>query len=381
MPLQSSASPSNPLRLSEILSEFAGTRETYITGSGTSTAPAGADWCVVKAWGAGGGGAGYDNDTFAVGQNGGGGAFVIKAFAVTAGVTQVGYSVGVGGGGGISGGVGAGNGGDTTISNAVSLTAGGGQAGAAGPGGQGAGGTATGGDPLSENGNSNGAAGGSQYGGGAAGFAPGGGGAGGSSPFQNGTAGQNGKVIIEWYDTAELKASILNRGGTYVPDIQLNATVPTSGTTEFSDYLSGSSVGFGPDVQLVSEVGATFNGVAVTSVTFSSDGTYEGNCSYSNEGAGAFISGNFSARPWASGYGAGTDIANYWIYAETITSGTSMSGTRDTWLQMNTNRTWTNSASAGDDFWELRFKIAASNGGTVIDEINIEFDSLGAGIN
>lgn len=379
MPLQSSASGADPLRLSEILAEFTCTREVYTSGSGTSTAPASATFCIIKAWGGGGGGGAYDDSISQIGQNGGGGGFIYKQVAVTGGSTQIGYSVGAGGAGGTGDNPGA-DGGDTTLSNAVTLTAAGGKGGG---GTAGAGGTTTGGDALSSNGSSNGNAGGQEFGGGtSANSGTGAGNYGGSSPFQNGSTGYNGKVILEYYTDARKKASALYRSGTYVPDNALNGTIPTSGTIELTDYLSTSSVGLGVDVNLVADVGSTFTGDCSTSISFNTDGTYDGSATIISGGSGSSTSGTFTGRKWASGFGAASVPTDYWIYAEVIGAGISLSGAAtNTWLQLNSTRTWTNLATTGDDIWALRIKIAASSGGTVIDQMDVDLESLAAGIN
>ena len=380
MPLQPSASGSDPLRLSEIIAEFTCTREVYTSGSGTSTAPAGATFCIIKAWGGGGGGGAYDDVGGQPGLNGGGGGFIYKQIAVTGGSTQIGYSVGGGGAGGTGDGQGA-SGGDTTLSNAVSLTAGGGTGGIAGTAGPG--GTTSGGDALSSSGSSNGNAGGQEFGGGtSSNSGTGSGGFGGSSPFQNGSAGQGGKVILEYYTDARKKASALYRSGTYVPDNALNGTIPTSGTIELTDYLSTSSVGLGVDVNLIADVGSTFSGQCSTSISFNTDGTYDGSATVISGGSGSSTSGTFTGRKWASGFGAASVPTDYWIYAEVIGAGVSLSGAAtNTWLQLSSTRTWTNIAGSSDDVWALRIKIAASNGGTVIDEMDVDLESLAAGLN
>lgn len=119
--------------------------DVYITGtSQTITAPANANFVVIKAWGAGGGGGGR---TIGVGGGGGGGGFVVRRMPVTGGSTQFTYSVGVGGTAQTGAGPG-GNGGNTTVSGGTTLDAGGGRGGTISDGG--AGGIASGGDYGSE---------------------------------------------------------------------------------------------------------------------------------------------------------------------------------------------------------------------------------------
>ena len=140
-------------------------------------------------------------------------------------------------------------------------------------------------------------------------------------------------------------ASTLYRNGTYVIDIEPNASIPTSGGLFLSNFYGASAVGFGPNVILTSEVGNTFDGTAAVSITFNTNGTYEGNASFNNPGLNAYIDGNFAPRPWASGYGAGATPTNFWIYAETLVTGFGvLNGPRDTWLSLSSARTWSATA-------------------------------------
>lgn len=382
MPLQPSANTTNPLRMSEIMGEHTCTRLIYRSGTDTVTAPGGANFCIIKIWGGGGGGGAYNDTAAQIGQGGGGGAFVYKQLAVTGGSTTLTYSVGAGGAGGTGDGAGS-AGGDTTITGGATLTAGGGSGGLAFPSGGGTGGSASGGDALSENGNSGtgniGSSGGAEFGGGLAGYGAGGGG--GTNPFQNGAAGENGAVIIEWYYSLfpSNKASQFYRDGFYVADNSLNSGIPTAGSFNLSSFLGTSAVALGPDVNLVAEVGQTANGQCSTSITFDSDGLYGGSATVTVGGTGQSATGSFTNRIWASGWGSGTSPSTYSIYAEVLVAGVSLSGTTNTWLQMNTTRTWTNSASASDDYWELRFKI--SDGTNIIDQMDVVLESNAAGIN
>lgn len=151
---------------------FSAFTETFTSGSGSRTAPVGATSVVIKMWGGGGSGGGGSYTDY--GGGGGGGGYVIKSMSVTGSITTFNWSVGTGGsiGGfdaeGIAGGA-------STITNAATLTAGGGARGRNGSSGGagGSGGSSTGGDAGSEVGAAGGNAGG--YGGNAGGIGDGGG--------------------------------------------------------------------------------------------------------------------------------------------------------------------------------------------------------------
>lgn len=120
--------------------------DVYTGGqSGTATAPADADFVIIKAWGGGGGGRNNPGPAGGSHGGGGGGGFVIKRMPVTGGSTSFTYSVG-------SGGAAAAAGGNTTISGGATIDAGGGGGGQVSAGG--AGGIAVGGDSDSEAGTS-----------------------------------------------------------------------------------------------------------------------------------------------------------------------------------------------------------------------------------
>lgn len=224
------------------------TTNTFNSGSGSITAPAGATRVRIKLWG--GGGEGGDSVWSAgagegfPGSSGGGGGYVEKVLSVTGGVTQYNYSVGAGGTGGGNNGA---NGGDTTVDDGGSLllVAGGGSGGdGASLGQEGlpvAGGTTNGAGDINVNGGDGTAAssGGNAPDGGAgalpnsgspaAGTAPGGGGGAGLAlsavQVYGGTAGAAGRVQFIWYAAA-------------VPEHENNVNIPSSGTLKIGDFRS-----------------------------------------------------------------------------------------------------------------------------------------------
>lgn len=167
---------------------------TYDSGSGSVTAPSGAQIAEIYVWGGGGG-----SSTF--GPAGGGGGFVFKRVLVTGGSTSISYSVGAAGAAGTAGGT------STATVSSTTYTATGGGGGSVG--GAGAGGTGSGGD-INDSGinggtgflpSLGGTAGGALYGGGSgglgiAGSAPGGGG--GTDVLNNAYSGAAGRVKIVW---------------------------------------------------------------------------------------------------------------------------------------------------------------------------------------
>ncbi len=172
-----------------LISSFDIAAQTYNgPASGTFVVPAGVTSITVEAWGAGGGGGGSNSNNNG-GSGGGSGAYVTGTFAVVP-LSNINYFVGIGGTGGpgnvnTNGGTGQ----ATTLSGAITLSAGGGVGGQRNTGAGGAGGTASGGT-ININGNQGGAGAGNT--GGLGGTAPGGGGAGGTAVAN--TAGGNGGV-------------------------------------------------------------------------------------------------------------------------------------------------------------------------------------------
>jgi len=188
--------------------------QTYISGSGNFTVPAGVTSITVQCWGAGGGGGGSSTSGQG-GSGGGGGGYTTITYTVTPGQLLA-YSVGTGGAAGAAGAAAAGTGGNTTFST---LAANGGTGGAGNRGTAGAGGSASGGSTNTSGSNgtlgtTTGGAGGAGANGGAGGTGstnaaggtgtpPGGGGgggedAGGGGGDRAGGAGAAGQIIITW---------------------------------------------------------------------------------------------------------------------------------------------------------------------------------------
>ncbi|RTK96716.1 MAG: hypothetical protein EKK64_03145, partial [Neisseriaceae bacterium] len=192
--------------------------DTYNSGSGNWTVPAGITSVQIELWGGGGGGGSGGAGSGANGASGGGGgAYCKKTLTVTPGQT-ISYTVGSGGTKGTNEGNG-GNGGSSTA-NSGAYTAGGGYGGLGGEDDNTIatlGGTATGGDinttggsstPVAS-GNNGGKGGDSPNGGtggiggvgglvGANGNAPGGGGGGGSKTDSDGGTGASGRVSFSY---------------------------------------------------------------------------------------------------------------------------------------------------------------------------------------
>jgi hypothetical protein len=146
--------------------------------SGVEVAPVGATQVVIELWGGGGGGGGSAISQISGG--GGGAGFAQKTMAVTGGVTTFSYSAANKGTGGSYPNHVGGNGGDSTVTGAATLTAFGGQGGktsqfaVGGPGGLG--GSQSGGDPPNSGPGAKGSIINNTNGGGASGEAFGGGG-------------------------------------------------------------------------------------------------------------------------------------------------------------------------------------------------------------
>lgn len=198
--------------------------DTFNSGSGNWTVPAGVTSVQIELWGAGGGGGQGDDVGGSVGATGGGaGAYCKKnALSVTPG-DIISYVVGAGGAGNTDVGVGcaAGTTGGTTTVAGGTYTAGGGVGGdSCGDAGNKAGGTASGGDVNTSGGNGaaqsaqNGTYGGDSPSGGTGGAtvasdvngnpgnAPGGGGSGGGKRAYGG-AGANGRVVFTYSENGD----------------------------------------------------------------------------------------------------------------------------------------------------------------------------------
>lgn len=356
-----------PAGLQKIKSEFglkdALSSNTYDSGSGSVTAPAGAEFVRIKVWGGGGGGLWVSSPNTYYG--GGGGGFALALVPVVGGTTSVSYSVGSGG---TAGSFSATNGGNSTVTvGAVTYTGAGGQAGQLTAGGTG--GTGTNGD-LTESGDTaptgiygyGGNAGGLPYGGGAggvftAGSAPGGGGSGwnGNLGSNSGSAGAAGRVTLDWLDlNSSNNLSGFIRGGTYVPNNSLYTDIPTSTTgLAISNFESKSKIllslpnwaGNGYDMYIWSEIiDNTGSGASAKSVlTVKAGGSiiytsfYDG-CATQIVPSAAFSNINSS---WI------TEGTNSGFYVYLTGTGDSVSGSAtDTLLELNTDRQWSLCADA-----------------------------------
>jgi len=279
----------SPVGFQKIRDEFGeitlGTTQTFNSGSGTVTAPAGAYIALIECWGGGGGGGGGSSGGGQyVAGGGGGGGYSSQYVLVTGGSTTFNYTVGAGGSGGAV--FANGNNGSNTIvtsstSNpAANVIAGGGFAGrtytgTSGNFGQaGFSGIPWGGDTLKYNvifamgpGDSyTGGYGGTPYEGGSGGTGvaygnggngnnPGGGGAGGSTiqydesepPAIIGTVGGNGasgRVKFTWYTTTSASNfAAYVRGGAYVPNyVGLSSISTTSSGLGIGQFLNAENV-------------------------------------------------------------------------------------------------------------------------------------------
>lgn len=143
------------------------------------------------------------------------------------------------------------------------------------------------------------------------------------------------------------------RGGGIVPDIAANSNVPTSpGTISYSNFYGASNAGpnnFGfLNIQDFGFKSATAGIVFVTSGTLSYIG--------SNPPAAA----DWHAPAPVTGVGS-----NFWVRATGSAAGGTLSGALNTWLQLNTNRTWSVSTNIPGEaaFASLDFEIGTSSAG------------------
>lgn len=161
------------------------------------------------------------------------------------------------------------------------------------------------------------------------------------------------------------------------------ATAGATGTTSVTVAAAAKgafiTLGIKPSTSYDSSVRVT--GPAVTSVAAIQDYQYGGSAAFAqislNSDGTVTTSGSSvtSRSTWLSNSTSG---ASYWVRATTISnSGLGSSfGTTGTWLQLNTNLSWSVNAQTDgvtnyDESWSLKFEFATDSGGTTIVATNV----------
>ena len=111
--------------------------------------------------------------------------------------------------------------------------------------------------------------------------------------------------------------------------------------------------------------GGTSHAQHTASVTVTIQFNRAGTVTISKTAAASWIVGPVANHNWAAVPNS-TVGDNFWVRA-TNTSGTPSTGTTGSWLQMNSDRVWTVSATvSGSKNWSATFEIATDSGGASI---------------
>lgn len=175
------------------------------------------------------------------------------------------------------------------------------------------------------------------------------------------------------------------RGGINVPDTPANSSIKTTTSSmSFADYYGASSA---PAITVVlnSTYSETTSGVDVTSPYYSqADITInfenDGDLTVDRYSTPTTIgNGTFALTGWLSPAGQPTSVTDDYEIRATLSSGTTPSGTMNTWLNLGTTRSWTLSVSRTSSLGitsascVVLFEIRPAGGGTVLDSTSITF--------
>lgn len=156
------------------------------------------------------------------------------------------------------------------------------------------------------------------------------------------------------------------RGGTYVPDIPANSSVPTSGPITIPDDF------YGAESSTVTLSGHTITssgqGTQVAQVIARTDGTMDENTT--SGGTAQIDSSTDWIRPTSEA------SSSHEIYCEVLTGSVTGDST-GTWLAMTADRSWSRSSTSGLQTASIRLHIRYNGGSTLNSgDYSLEADSF-----
>lgn len=178
------------------------------------------------------------------------------------------------------------------------------------------------------------------------------------------------EIIAEFGNDASISLLDYYRGGSYVPSLPVTVGIPSSGTIRILDFLGKSVAGWqDADVYFGADSGVN-PGAASCSFQIQADGTYDASA------AGVNSQGTFTDHLWR---GPGS-TATFYTYSTLIT-GTTPTGTFNSWVSTASDRGHTLISGSGDDkeaIFQVKLSTTASDAG-LISTIEVDMYAFGAG--